>query len=218
MSQSVPFLDELLQRFHALNENRRFLVGLIGPPGSGKSYWAEELIRQIRMDLGSDAADGLGMDGYHMHNDQLIQKGLYPFKGSHFTFEAARFVQKVKELMPLDRKVSVPIYDRSLHNPTPNGKLISRSSRIVVLEGNYLLTRISPWDQIRNMLDYSVYIEVQEDIQYERLMERHTLTGKSTEEARYKIIRTDWPNSELIVQSRDLADFIFRPAANFSSD
>ena len=88
---------------------------------------------------------------------------------------------------------------------------------MVFVEGNYLLTRVFPWLTIRHLLDYCVFVEVDRDIQWDRLIKRHTSTGKDPEEAQQKVMRTDLPNSDLIREDMDRADFVYRPTVNFGN-
>jgi len=62
---------------------------------------------------------------------------------------------------------------------------------------------------------YSIFVEVDEKIQFERLIGRHIKSGKSKEEAIIKVNHTDLPNSELISKSQDRVDYTFRPDYNF---
>ena len=201
--------------FQSGQSENRFLVGIIGAPASGKSYLAAKLPVLINRQLDAEIATSFAMDAYHYQNDFLLDQGIHPHKGCHFTFDVKGFTEKLVEIKEGNGDILCPIYDRSLHNPTPNGHQIKSSHRMVMVEGNYLLTNIFPWNSLKYIFNYTLFIEVDPDIQYERLLDRHTSTGKSEKEAEAKIRRTDLPNAELIEKSKIRADYIFHPQANF---
>src|SRR5690606_2781008 len=65
----------------------RFIVGIAGPPGAGKSTLARTLCDRI-------AAAGVTvavvpMDGFHLDDGLLEARGLLPRKGSPETFDVA---------------------------------------------------------------------------------------------------------------------------------
>lgn len=215
MPSIYPFLPNLLQQFKHADSTKRFLVGIVGAPGSGKSYQAERLPEIVNAELGEEVATFLAMDGYHYFNEYLYSQGMHAHKGSHFTFDVQAFMEKLIELKENPGPVNCPIYDRSLHDPTPNGHLIQPKHKIVFIEGNYLLLRVFPWIGIRYILDYCVFVDVDPKLQFERLLERHITTGKSPKDAEAKVHRTDLTNSELILQDKDRADVVFRPEGNF---
>ena len=53
------------------NENTRMILGITGPPGSGKSTLSDYLSDQIAKIHGEYACISLGMDGFHLSNDYL---------------------------------------------------------------------------------------------------------------------------------------------------
>ncbi|MDH3649069.1 MAG: hypothetical protein OEQ53_05260 [Saprospiraceae bacterium] len=214
MISDYPFLPSILAGLEQFS-NKRVLIGIVGPPASGKSYLVKKIVLEVNQDLGEDVATYFSMDGYHYHNDFLHERGMYVHKGAHFTFDAEGFIQKLVEIKEFDGAVNSPIYDRSLHNPTPDGDLIKETHRMVFVEGNYLMTTIYPWIIIKYLLDYSVFLEVELQVQIDRLMMRHMASGKSRQEAADKIARTDLPNSALILESKQRTDYVLKPQANF---
>jgi pantothenate kinase len=214
MNDTYPFLIPLLKKYARSESPHRFLVGIVGPPASGKSFLAELLAGKINEQIGENIATYFNMDGYHLFNSELHRRGIHPHKGCIFTFDVEKFTEKLVEIKESPAEVFCSIYDRSLHDPTPDGHLIGAQHRVVFVEGNYLLSRVFPWTGLRFMFDYSIFLEVDPEIQFQRLLERHISSGKSPAEAENKAIRTDLPNSALIRRDKDRADFVFWPQAN----
>ncbi len=69
-------VDEILKR---AAQSGRFIAAIAGPPGAGKSTLSEALAGAIAEAGGSAAV--LPMDGFHMDNAVLVEKGLLARKG-----------------------------------------------------------------------------------------------------------------------------------------
>ena len=69
---------------------RRGLIGLTGPPGSGKSYLAARLTRSL-----CPSPPVVAMDGFHLVQAVIDAKGLRDRKGSPETFDSWGFVNLV---------------------------------------------------------------------------------------------------------------------------
>lgn len=213
--EDLPFLSEILSRFKKRNENRRFLIALVGPPAAGKSHLASILPGIIDHALNASVTSTFAMDAYHMTNQALVAQGIHPHKGCHFTFDVKTFSEKLVEIKENPGEISCPIYNRSLGDPTPDAKTIGVSDKIILVEGNYLLLDIWPWNTLRYLFEYSIFIEVDQALQFQRLLKRHQASGKTIQEAEHKIHRTDFPNAELIRRYQHRADYVFRPESNF---
>jgi len=199
MPSIFPFINSILERYEAHDPSQRFLIGIIGPPASGKSTLADALLPAINTALGDEVATICRMDGYHMTDAKLQQTGRYLWKGCHFTFEAEAYVSKLEELRAFSGSLTCPIYDRARsHDPIPNGQTILSSHHIVITEGNYLLLNIEPWNRIPALLDYCIYIDVNDEEQLARLLERHQKAGRTKQEALAKAQSTDLPNTLMI--------------------
>lgn len=206
-------LTNLLIENYQKNENKRFLLGIIGVPGAGKSTLAELLMKKTNEVLQGECAIVVPMDGYHFHNDILIEKGLLPLKGIPQTFDAQRFVMLIKEIASSKaERIDCPSYDRELHNPVEGSIVIEKKHKIIIVEGNYLLLDTCPWNELANLFDESWFIETPLAITKERLLTRHVRTGRSIEDALHKIECTDAPNAELITQTRPRATRVIQVA------
>src|SRR5580765_2006728 len=81
-------LDGLATRVRdaARASGARFLLGVTGSPGSGKTTLAKALVKRInRADAGTAAY--LPMDGFHLANSTLDRLGLRDRKGAIETFD-----------------------------------------------------------------------------------------------------------------------------------
>src|SRR3978361_1323690 len=79
-------LDALVDAARALVEpGRRRFLGITGAPGAGKATLAEQLVAA----LGPDAVL-VGMDGFHLRDDELARLGRVRRKGGIDTLDAAR--------------------------------------------------------------------------------------------------------------------------------
>lgn len=202
----VETLANLVIKHCENNKNTRFLLGIVGTPGAGKSTLAGRLMKQINKLLFQDIAIVVPMDGFHYHNDILVEKGLLALKGKPETFDAENFVKLVNEIASAKgEKIYCPSYSRVIHNPVPNSIVVENNHKIIIIEGNYLLLATSPWNELANVFDETWFIEASDVICRERLIRRHMKPGKSSEEALQKIESTDAPNAELILQTRHRA-------------
>ena len=185
----------------------RCLVGLTGPPGSGKSTLAGDLTGSLR-----PSPPLVPMDGYHLAQAVIDQKGLGDRKGSPETFDSWGFVNLVERLASPagDGVVYAPKFDRSIEEPIAGAIAVRPADGLVIIEGNYLLLDESPWAQIRPALDLCAYLEIEDATRTGRLVDRHVRYGKPRREAERFVRDSDERNTQLIKATRKRADYIVR--------
>ena len=176
----------------------RFLVGLVGPPGCGKSTVAAAM----SVELGAPIAP---MDGYHLPNEVLDERGHRDVKGAPHTFDVDAFVAMLHTLRD-GNDVWLPDFDRTVDEPRPDRIYIPAGAPIVIIEGNYLLLSERPWDEVADLLDVVGYIDVDPHVRIQRLIDRHVEFGKTPDEARLFVHASDERNAALIEAARHRAD------------
>lgn len=215
----------LLPVLHALNacaeaSGARVLAGLAGIPGSGKSTLAAVLGRAAEAVLGRSALAVVGMDGWHWPNDVLDvrmthdpQGLLIPLrqrKGGPDSFDVGSLGRALAALRQADESVRLPVYDRRRHDPVPDVLLIEPETRIVLIEGNYLLSDVAPWRTVSGMLRPRLFLECDPAVARERVIARHVRGGSSPAEAAARFESNDAINTHLVQASARAADFRLR--------
>jgi len=187
-----------------LARSGRHALGIAGGPGTGKSTVAEELVAAL-----GPVAAYVPMDGFHMKHSKLEGLGTAIDKGMPHTFEGGAFADFLERLRMANGPVTGPRYDRSIEDTVEDAFTVPATTRLLVVEGNYLLLATAPWWRIRALLDYAVFIEVPRDKVRARLMVRHAQAnqGRFTEERnRAHVERVDLPNYDTVMRSKPRAD------------
>lgn len=182
----------------------RYVVAIAGPPGSGKSTLAADLAAR----LGPTAAT-LPMDGFHLDNDRLRQLGLLHRKGAPETFDAQGFVDLLREVRTTPR-VSYPTFDRDADRTVPGAGHIGKDTRIVLVEGNYLLLTSPPWSSLDALFDLTVRLDVSREELEDRLVTRWLSHGLPAAEARARALGNDMKNAEHMFENARSPDFTLR--------
>ena len=209
MPRNVTF-DELVRSTAELDASRRVVVAIAGAPGSGKSSLARRLVARLN-EVAPGRAALLEMDGYHYDDHVLIERGLRSRKGSPDTFDVFGLLHMLDRLKHnQEDEIAVPVFDRDLEISRAGTRLISRSVRALIVEGNYLLLDQHPWSGLHAMFDITVAIDAAEDILRQRLVERWRSYGFSPTEIEAKVERNDLPNGRYILSNSKPADFVLR--------
>lgn len=192
---------ELIQR------SGRALLGLVGPPGAGKSTLAAALQAEF-----AKVAQVVPMDGFHLANVELERLGRRDRKGAPDTFDAHGYVALLRRLLAQgdEEIVYAPEFRREIEEPIANAIPVFARTQLVITEGNYLLLDEGPWVQVRDILDEIWYVDVPDALRVDRLTQRHQQFGRSSEDAAAWVAKTDEPNARLIEASRARASFVFR--------
>lgn len=184
----------------------RAMIGIAGGPGVGKSTIAQEVVAALNGNSPGMAVY-VPMDGFHMRHAKLEALGMAADKGMPHTFEGMLFVEFLADLRTTKQAVSGPSYSREIEDVVEDSITVPAGARILVVEGNYLLLRDSPWYAIKPLLDLAVFIHVDRDKVIARLMRRHGETGLFTEERnRAHVARVDMANYDLVEKGADRAD------------
>ncbi|WP_337267953.1 nucleoside triphosphate hydrolase [Oryzifoliimicrobium ureilyticus] len=195
--------DQLVER---AGTSSRFLVGIAGPPGAGKSTLAD-LLKDALTEKGQTAAV-LPMDGFHMDNAILIERGLLARKGIPETFDVRGFIDIIKAVKPADQEVLVPVFDRSREIAIASARPIDPKDKFIIVEGLYLLLKLGKWTELRDLFDFTVLLSPPEEVLEERLWDRWRGYRLSEDEARAKVEGNDLPNGRFILQNSSEPDLL----------
>lgn len=87
-----------------------------------------------------------------------------------------------------------PTFDREADHTIANGDRIAEDTRIVLVEGNYLLLRIPPWSDLAGLFDLTVRLQVRRAELETRLISRWLKYGLPPKDARERALNNDMRN------------------------
>ena len=150
--------DALVAAIKLADSPGRSLLGVTGPPGAGKSTYAEQLVDAVNH--AGRSAVLVPMDGFHLAHSALVSLGLADIKGAPETFDAAGYLDLLRRIRePGEETVWAPRFDRSIEDAIAASIPIQPTVDLVVTEGNYLLLPQGQWWLVRLQLDECWFID-----------------------------------------------------------
>ena len=202
-AQCLARAERLLAR--ALSGQHRVLLGIAAPPGAGKSTLAHALQEAL-----APHALVVPMDGFHLANVELRRLGRSARKGAADTFDVAGYAHLLHRIrnQASGEVVYAPDFRRDLEEAVAGAIAVDASTPLIITEGNYLLRAEPAWQRVRGLLDAVWYLEPDDAVRQQRLLERHMRFGRSQAEALAWIADNDEPNAQEIRAGRDSADWV----------
>jgi pantothenate kinase len=197
----------LVERARALaGSGERRILGIAGPPGGGKSTVAREVVAEL-----GDRARLVPMDGFHLAQAELVRLGRRDRMGAPDTFDALGYASLLRRLRErAEPVVYAPEFRREIEEPIAGAIAVPKDVPLVVTEGNYLLLGQGQWAAVRPLLDEAWYVQIDEELRVQRLIQRHIEFGKTPEYARAWVMRSDERNAEVVAGTASSADVLVR--------
>ena len=185
----------------------RMIIGIVGKPGGGKSTLSRFLLKGMDPSLVSVVP----MDGFHLSNKVLKELGKSDRKGAQDTFDVKGFTTLIARIKSDGTDpIYYPVFDRSIEESIAAQGVVYPSTRVVIVEGNYLMHDRDGWQEVALLLDLSWYAFLDEDLRISRLISRHIAFGKDPESAKAWAKGSDQVNAELIETGVARCDFLIR--------
>jgi pantothenate kinase/uncharacterized DUF497 family protein len=183
----------------------RFIVAINGAPGSGKSTLAEHIREELCR--AGETAIVVPMDGFHFDDVILNERGDRLRKGAPFTFDVHGFINLLRRIRAREPEIAIPVFHREQEAAHAGERIISRDTRIVLVEGNYLLLRSKPWNQLIDFFDLTIALNVPEDELERRLIQRWLDCGFDMDAASERVASNDMLNVKEVMSNSALANY-----------
>lgn len=187
----------------------RFMVAIAGAPASGKSTLAQNLAKEL-----GETAIVVPMDGFHLDDIILNARGHRPRKGAPFTFDARGFENLLKRIRAGEPEIAIPVFDRAMELSRAGADIVDEKAMIVLVEGNYLLLKQPPWNALRALFDFTIYLDVPKAELERRLIQRWLDHGFDMAYATNWIASNDLPNIEEVIAGSVAADLTILTATD----
>lgn len=187
----------------------RRLIGLCGPPAAGKSTVAAALAERLGAHIGAGSVVVVPMDGFHLPDRVLADRGLLDLKGAPETFAAEAFCDRLRDLVETpDRIHHLPLFDRAGAGRIDEALAVTPAHRLVIVEGNYLHLPEPPWQRVRRLYTPLVYLDVPRALVEARLRHRFRDLGWPPAAVDRKVALSDMPNHDLCSATKFYADHV----------
>ncbi|KAI0487009.1 P-loop containing nucleoside triphosphate hydrolase protein [Xylaria cf. heliscus] len=164
----------------------RIIIAFAGPPGSGKSTIAAQVVQRLNTKFQRPIATSLAMDGFHYTRAYLDTLPnhieAHARRGAPWTFDADGVVDLLKTLSA-SRVTAEPVailapsFDHKVKDPVAEAIRIEPETEIVIVEGNWLLLDREPWTQIPQYVDDTWFVDVRPELASHRIALRHISAG-----------------------------------------
>ena len=203
-------LDALAQRAIGLiPADGRAILAIAGSPGAGKTTIARELTERVNRARATSDAAYLPLDGFHLANSTLDRLEIHDRKGAIDTFDGWGFLALIERVRTeRDHVVYAPSFDRAVDEGIAGEIAIPATTRLVIVEGNYLLVDQAPWSALSANFTESWFCETSDAERLRRLVDRHERHGRTPEAARDWATNVDGANALVINASRSRADLV----------
>lgn len=142
---------------------KRMLIGIAGGSGSGKTYVAKSIIESV----GSDKVVIIQEDSYYKDLSALPYDERAATNFDHpDAFDHDLLAKHLSQLLD-GESISQPVYDYEVHLRSKETKTV-RPSDMIILEGILIFSKT----QLRDLMDFRVFIETASDICLTRRLER----------------------------------------------
>ncbi|KAI4852305.1 P-loop containing nucleoside triphosphate hydrolase protein [Aureobasidium sp. EXF-8845] len=189
MDYTYDLMASRARYIHALERQispaKRVVIALAGPPGSGKSTAAQEVVDLLNQTQQEPWVQLLPMDGFH-YSQQVLdgfpnKVEAYARRGADWTFDAAELLKFVRHLRKSDtnstKVIHAPGFDHASKDPTLDAIVIGPETSLVILEGSWLLLDLGPWKEISSLVDDTWFIDVDPKLARLRIAQRHVQAG-----------------------------------------
>lgn len=206
MSNSV--LDAVAEKILAIRVNHPVRVGINGVDGSGKTFLAKNLADALTVKTSRQVVLS-SIDGFHHPRAHRYQKGRESAEGFYhdsFQYDAVRDELLVPLGVSGSRKYRTQVFDHGSDSSIISEEETAANDAILILEGLFLFR-----NEMRDELDYKIYLDVPFDVTLQRMLERDKDSFSSEAElismfnARYRAGQELYMND---VRPSDVADVV----------
>ncbi len=211
-----PLLEQPMQWLvtQLQSATTRWVIGLAGVPGSGKTTLAARLAEAVNARTAPNTVVALGMDGFHFTKAELWQfpnpAEAFARRGAPWTFDANALQQRLLRLRAAAGCADTlwPGFEHAVGDPVEGAYTVPASTRLVIVEGLYLFHQADRWETISPLFDEHWYLDTPLEIAMERLALRHMWAwGMTRDQAEHRIATSDRLNAELVRDSARFADW-----------
>jgi uridine kinase len=194
------------------NSHTPFLLGVAGGSGSGKTYFSEALVRQMKAEFGESVCEVVYQDNFY-----IDQSHKFDHDGGSVNFDhpdaidfnlLASCLKKIKT----GTVTEIPVYDFSTHKRQTK-TLTIQPAKIILVDGILIFHS----QVVRELFDDLVFFETPEELRYQRRLERDVKErGRTAEGVFQQFHKQVKPMHDLFVEpSKAFANTIVKDVGHF---